>query len=218
MKRLVTAVFALVLAATVPALAQVPAARDYVQGRTSAADVAERCGVRYANHYGRNAVLFPVIDQAGDLVAINDRAIDGSSAKSLTTGPRSLGVFATTGALDAARVVIVESPLDALAVAACGFDAIALCGTSWPSWLPEVLEGKDVLLGFDNDAAGEAATAKLASELLGRAPVQRLKPSRKDWAEIAESDGLDVLRAELAAALFDASQDECEVELEVFEC
>lgn len=201
-------------------LAQVPAARDYVEQRTGAADVAERCGVRYALHHRRKAVLFPVVNSTGEVVAINDRRIDGNEDKTRTRGPIKTGVFATPGALDAGRIVIVESPLDAIAAHACGLDAIALCGTSWPEWLPEALESKDVMLGFDNDQpdkhgkrAGDVAATKLANELIGRAPIQRLKPSRKDWSEIAELDGLCALRAELAAALFDSStlDDECEV-------
>jgi hypothetical protein len=193
-------------------LAQVPVARDYVERRTYSAEMAERCGVRYAQHHGRKVLLFPATNQAGDVVAINDRRIDSNEDKTRTKGPISTGIFVTPGALDAARVLIVESPLDAVAVAACGFDAIAVFGTSWPEWLPVVLEGKDVLIGFDNDQpdkhgrrAGDVAATKLANDLIGRASIQRLKPSRKDWGEILELDGLDALRAELAAALFAAN-------------
>lgn len=201
-------------------LAQSPAARDYVQRRTGAADVAERCGVRFTKYAGtehegknRHAVVVALHDADGRIVATNDRQINNAwNLKTFTTGAKDQGVFTTPGALEAARVLIVESPLDAMAVHACGFDAIALCGTSWPAWLPDALEGKDVLLGLDNDQpdkrgqrAGDVSATKLAQELVGRAFVQRVRPSLKDWAEIAETRGLDGLRAELAAALFDAS-------------
>lgn len=206
-------------------LAQAPAARDYVQQRTGAADVAERCGVRFTDYAGtehegknRRAVVVALHDADGRTVATNDRQInDAWALKTFTTGAKDQGVFMTPGALDAARVMIVESPLDAIAVHACGFDAIALCGTSWPVWLLDVLEGKHVLLGQDNDQpdkrgqrAGDAAATRLANELVGRAFVQRARPSLKDWAEIAETRGLDALRAELAATGDD--------DVEVFEC
>jgi len=180
---------------------------DYVQGRIHAAKVADACGVRVLERGSRTELVFPLVNQDGQIVAVNTRRCDGSDEwRSLTYGAKAQGAFVTPGALDARRVVIVEAPLCATALYAAGFDAIALCGTSWPDWLLAALEGREVLLGFDSDQPGDEAAAKLAKALLGRAAIiSRLKPSLKDWAEIAQRCGLDDLCDEVASKIEDAT-------------
>ena len=59
------------------------------------ARLAHRAGARYsASWYGRPAVVFPVRDQAGNLVAAQGRLIDGRTPKVLSAGPIGAG---TTG-------------------------------------------------------------------------------------------------------------------------
>jgi hypothetical protein len=197
-----------------PKASEVRIAAEYLIKRGIPLDAADRCGVRYASHQGRKAVVFPFVNRVGEIVAINDRRVDSDEHKTRTTGPKSLGVFATPGALDAEQVLIVESPLDAVVVYAAGLDAIAVGGTSWPEWLLELLEGRRVLLGFDNDDTGAAATVRLGRELCAGSMLERLAPSAKDWLEIAETKGLHALREELASALFAEEADELEIELE----
>jgi hypothetical protein len=176
----------------------------YLAGRSIPLAVAEAAGVRWAPaFYGRPAVVFPLTDPDGQLVAVTGRHTDGcDKPKAHTAGPKSLGLFATPGALAAAPLVITEAPLDALALAACGVPAVALCGTTGPRWLPRRAALRPVLLALDNDPAGLEGGVKLGAELysLG-ARCEWLRPVRKDWADDLAAVGRDVLAAQLAETL-----------------
>lgn len=174
----------------------------YVQGRGLPADVASAAGVRYSTaFYGRPAVLFPVHDRNGALVAVSGRFTDGrANPKTQTAGKKSGGVFATPGALDTPLVAVCEAPMDALSLHLCGIPAIALIGTSWPEWLPAALAFRSVLLAKDADKGGDDAAAKLQPALEARgARTLRLRPrGGKDWSELLEKRGAAGLRAYLA--------------------
>lgn len=192
---------------------------QYLDGRGVPADVAESAGVLSGTWWKRDdvadkpvpfsAVIFPICDQTGVLVAAQARAIAGDTKR--TRGDKSQGVFlATPGALAAQRLSITEAPIDALTVAACGVDAIALAGTSWPEWLPAALAGKQVLVATDNDQAGDECFGRIADALDGLADVVRVRPNgAKDWTELAERYGLDTVEAQLAFELgeFDGSDE-----------
>lgn len=86
------------------------------------------------------------------------------------------------------KVVLVEAPLDAIAVVAAhpGAMAIASGGDQLPPaklvhWIPE---GFEVLAGHDDDKRGNQI-AKLAEEAFG---AKRLKPSDKDWAQTVKNE------------------------------
>jgi hypothetical protein len=179
----------------------------YLAGRGVPTTSAHRAGVRFSGWYLDGSVMFPIRDQAFDLVAFNARAITGDNKK--TRGEKSLGVFfATPEATEAKTVAITEAPIDALILAACGLNAIALCGKSWPAWLPEELAGRDVLLMTDADGAGDECAAKLAAELTGRAVTLRIRPDGvKDWAELAEKEGLDAVRLQVGDIFADCETD-----------
>jgi hypothetical protein len=172
----------------------------YLASRGIPLDVATAAGVRWARaFYGRPALLFPLVDPTGAVVALNGRHTDGRDMpKAHTAGPKAQGVFVTPGALAVDPFVIVEGPLDALALAACGVPALALCGTSAPSWLAMRVALHQVLLALDNDGPGNAAAAKLAREwgMLG-ARCSRLRPAAKDWAEDLVALGADALASHL---------------------
>lgn len=71
-------------------------------------------------------------------------------------------------ALEADTVFIVEGVLDAMAVEACGHEAVALCGTSYGHTLNAIIERGykgTVLLLLDNDDAGRRAQHQFAAEL-----------------------------------------------------
>ncbi|MCA1628054.1 MAG: toprim domain-containing protein [Acidobacteria bacterium] len=174
----------------------------YVAGRGLPADVASAAGVRFsAAFYGRPAVLFPVQTQAGALVAVSGRFIDGrANPKTQTAGKKSGGVFATPGALDAPLVAVCEAPMDALSLHLCGIPVVALIGTSWPEWLPAALVFRSVLLATDADKGGDDAAVKLQPALEARgARTLRLRPrGGKDWSELLEKRGAAGLRAPLA--------------------
>jgi hypothetical protein len=187
-----------VWAATAP-LAGTPGAA-YLAGRGIPHAVAAAAGVRWGPaFYGRPAVVFPLADAAGQLVAMTGRHTDGREPKAHTAGPKSLGLFATPGALAADPLVITEAPIDALALAVCGVPAVALCGTTGPRWLPRLAALRPVLLALDNDRAGDAGAAKVGAELVSLgARCERLRPARKDWADDLTAVGRDVLAAQLA--------------------
>ncbi|SRR5579883_1094199 len=184
-------------------LADTPGAA-YLAGRGIPLALADAAGVRWAaRFFGRPAVVFPLTDVAGQLVAVTGRHTDGrDDPKAHTAGPKSLGLFATAGALAADPLVITEAPLDALALAACGVPAVALCGTTGPRWLLQRAALRPVLLALDNDAAGDAGATSLGVTLVSLgAHCERLRPGRKDWADDLAAAGRDVLAAQLAAQL-----------------
>jgi DNA primase len=77
---------------------------------------------------------------------------------------------------------------------------VALCGTTLPSWLPAALAFRRIALAFDADSAGDAATAKAASELRAfGCDVERWRPSVKDWNEVLLTHGPETLRRALLA-------------------
>jgi len=185
-----------------------PGAR-YLEGRAIPREVAVAARLRYAaDWYGRPAVVFPVQDDTGRLVAAEGRYIDGGTQpKSRSAGPKSRGVFvATPGALEADGVTVTEGPITALAVACTAYPSIALCGhASAPAWLVRRLALRVVLLAFDEGEQGaEAGAARLARELagVGARPYRlRLPAEHGDWADYLLTAGRDAVGAELTAAL-----------------
>ena len=189
------------------------AGEEYLQGRGVSVEVAEAAGVQFCPDWmksdkwrGCAAVVFPICNRAGDLVAAQGREIGGVGKFSL--GPKSQGIFATAGARDAKRLVIVEAPIDALSLVVAGYPAIALCGTSGPVWLPNFCYRRRVLLAFDADEpnaegkrAGDDAAAILTPKLESfGATVTRLRPKNgKDWNEILEVHGSDEIKRQVAA-------------------
>ncbi len=154
-----------------------------------------------ADYYGRPAVLFTLRDEQGQAVALNGRHTDDGAPKAHSSGDRRLGVFSTPGGLTAARLVITEAPIDALSLHAAGCPAIALCGTSWPAWLPRFAAFKRVAVALDADDAGDRHAAELAAALqtLG-ARVERWRPAgTKDWNAALLLHGAAALSAALNA-------------------
>jgi hypothetical protein len=160
---------------TIP-VAESPAATAYLAGRgfdLSDPDIASafaRCYVRYAKDYmvspsswGHEAIVFPMVDASGKLIATNGRLLHPKSTqpKAYSIGRKSEAVFMTPGALTGSALVIVEAPFDAMALFVCGVPAVALAGTNpIPSWLYSAARGKLVLFAFDNDEAGKIAARK----------------------------------------------------------
>jgi Toprim-like len=175
----------------------------YLERRGIPLALAALAGVRYTTDWaGRPAVLFPVVNAQGMLVAVNGRYLDTRAPKTRTYGKNSLGVFVAPGleALAADPLVLVEGPCDALSLAAVGVPAVALVTTSAPQWLPAHAALRAVCLGLDNDTPGDDGSKKLARDLaaLG-AHCERLRPGRKDWNDDLVALGPAALAATLAA-------------------
>lgn len=158
---------------------------DYLKRRGLPARLSEASGVRfYSAWYGRPALLFPVHNGAGELVAVSGRFIDRRKyPKTQTAGRKSLGVYSTPGAMTSEIVAVVEGEIDALSLALCGLPSAAMIGTSWASWLPQSLAHKLVLIATDADAAGDEAAEDLAAALAAfECRARRLRPAGgKDW-------------------------------------
>lgn len=173
--------------------------------------IANRSQVRFSpTFYGRPAVVFPIRTLAGELVAVQGRYIhDGDHAQGLlktqTAGRKSLGVFATSGALEALSAVaadtdvvtITEAPLDALSLAMCGVPAVALCGKDgYPQGLLKACAYRRVRVAFDADEAGDKAALKLMARLAEYGVATcRLRPQNaKDWNEMLLQHGEATLK------------------------
>jgi hypothetical protein len=189
--------------AAVP-LAGTPA-EAYLHGRGVAAAGAA-AGARYAaDWFGRRAVLFPVRDRQGALVAVQGRYLSEGAPKVRSAGPAGLGVFAPPGAWEADPRILVEAPIDALSLAACGFPALATQGCRLPDFLPAACTCKAVLIATDGDAAGDEAARRWTAALRAlNARVTRLRPPAawgKDWNDALSRLGESTLRARLMQAI-----------------
>ncbi|OPZ23895.1 MAG: DNA primase [Lentisphaerae bacterium ADurb.BinA184] len=192
-------------------LAGTPGA-DYLAGRGVPPELAHKAGVRFAPRwFGRPAVLFPLRNEAGELLAVNGRHTDGQAhttdtPKTHTLGPSGQAVFAWPGALDANPAVLVEGPMCVLSLALVGVPAVAPVGTTAPRWLLRRWAFRRVFVAFDSDPethTGDTAAAKLLAELAEfGAQGERLRPvGAKDWNDILQAGGVEALRAALAPVL-----------------
>ena len=125
--------------------------------------------------YGR--VVVPIVDAQGVVVGLYGRKVEGPGAKLPTDSAPHLylsgghrAAFNAPAATHAARVVLVESILDALSVWQSGERAVVpLYGAEgWTQHHEELVrttEAREILLALDNDAAGRAATERLRAHL-----------------------------------------------------
>lgn len=161
---------------------------SYAQRRGIPISLARSAGIRYSPRwYWRPALLFPICNQGGRLVAVSGRFINEQSGlKIITGGSKSAGVFSTPGALRAKTLAIVEGPMDALALALCQLPAVAMMGTGWPDWLPRALADRQVLIATDADKTGDEVAERLMQLLSDSgAEVARLRPTTgKDWNDV----------------------------------
>jgi hypothetical protein len=175
---------------------------DYLIGRGLTIELCHAEGVRFCGNWlGRAAVVFPIRDQTGALVAAQGRYIDGrNDPKARTVGPKKRGAFITSGVWEAPAVIVTEAPLDALSLATAGYPALALCGKDAPAGLPKACAFRRVLVAFDADEAGDQAASELAATLTSYgARAERLRPEGgKDWNELLQTIGRDGLADWLA--------------------
>ena len=152
------------------------------------------------------SVGFPLIGKDKVPAGYSFRTIEGKGKPPMTKkDPRyqaSGQVFVTLNALNAPRVVIVEAPIDALSLAACGIPAIATIGTSFPDWLAGALgPNKVIFMGHDNDTSGELGSKAAAEKLrkIGVTP-SRLRPPKgcKDWNDALQELGTERLARALS--------------------
>lgn len=178
--------------AATAALAGTPGAA-YLAGRGIPLDVAAACGARFSGDWlGAAAVVFPLHDRAGALVAANARYLSArAQPKTRTVGDLLLGAFGTPGAWTHDPLVLVEGPLDALALHAVGLPAVALGRTGPPAWLSQMTFGRRVAVALDADLEGDKAAAREIDRLgrLGALAFRWRPPERpgvKDFGDLAK--------------------------------
>jgi len=127
----------------------------------------------------RRRIIFPIASESGKVVAFGGRALGDEPPKYLNSPEtpiytKSRVLYHLDRAREAIRkegfVVLVEGYMDAIALAEAGIEnVVASCGTSLAE--PQVrLLGRftrNVVVNYDVDAAGQAATDRSLSLLLG---------------------------------------------------
>lgn len=103
---------------------------------------------------------------------------------------KSSTLFGIRNVMYAGRVVVVESPLDAVLLDGLGWPAVAVCGSRLSPRQAEILSGfKEVVLAFDDDDAGRAETERIERWGPGfRFRTARYNGRGKDVGEMTEAD------------------------------
>ncbi len=173
----------------------------YIEKRGIPIELASAANVLFStDFYGRDAVLFPMHNRVGELVAFNGRFTDGKESKgklkTQSVGKKSFGLLATHGALESEIITVCEGVFDALSLHLCGLPAVAIVGTSFPEWLSSALAFQKVFVATDADESGDKAAESLVNVLRSRgARAVRMRPEgAKDWNDMLLNIGADALR------------------------
>jgi len=117
----------------------------------------------------RDRIMFPIINQRGQVIGFGGRVLDKSEPKYLNSpetplfekGRELYGLFqARQGIRAAGRVLVVEGYMDVVALAQYGVGyAVATLGTATTTWHVQKLlrQADEVVFCFDGDAAGKRA-------------------------------------------------------------
>ena len=118
----------------------------------------------------RGRLMFPIIDNSGNIIAFGGRVLDDSKPKYLNTSDtaafkKSKNLFALNFARHhcAEKLIVCEGYMDVIAMHAAGFEnAVATLGTAITSEHARMLKKytKKVILSYDSDKAGQNATEK----------------------------------------------------------
>ncbi|MFI6515577.1 toprim domain-containing protein [Spirillospora sp. NPDC050679] len=177
----------------------------------------------------RGRIVFAIRDAEGLVRGFIGRHHDGPQGAKYLNSPDSalfhkgellLGLHEMRARLHGgARPVIVEGPLDAIAVntASAGHAAVALCGTALTAAHVEALaavgdlDRTGVLLALDGDTAGRAATVKswpVLAQVRGPTGALMLADGR-DPADVLRAEGRQAVRESLKAevAMVDVAVD-----------
>lgn len=208
-------------------LGYAPAAGDalyrFLRGRYPA-NVLERSGLFLREPGGawldrlRRRIVFPLANEAGRIVAFAGRALADESPKYLNSPETPIYVksrllYNLDRAREAIRregfAVLVEGYMDAIALCEAGVEnVVASCGTSLAETQVRLLGRytRQVVVNFDQDAAGQAATDRsinllLASEFQVRVLILPATASEKtDPDRFVRQHGADRYREQLAHA------------------
>ncbi len=155
----------------------------------------------------RNRLMLPVIDVRGDVIGFTSRVMDDSTPKYLNTPETSIFkkrsiLYGLNYAKSTKRpnFILVEGNIDVITLHQAGFDnTVATMGTALTEEHVRLLERytKELVLCYDNDAAGEDATqraiALLKSSELG-VRVLRLPKRRTADGQLVKQDADDYIK------------------------
>lgn len=162
----------------------------------------------------RNRAVFPIVNEAGKVVAFGARSLDGSEPKYLNSPEtpvyqKSRTLYGLSWAKDAirreGRIVLMEGYLDvARAIEAGVGEAVATCGTALTPSHARLLRrfAERVVLNFDQDEAGQAAARRSFEALVGEGlqiHVVEL-PAGDDPDTYLKAAGAEAYRARLSEA------------------
>lgn len=161
----------------------------------------------------RDRVMFPVIDENGNVVAFSGRIIDGDGRKYLNT--KDTAVFKKSGTLfalnfakntNSRQLVVVEGQMDVIALHSAGFDnAIASLGTALTEEHVNMVAryADTVVLAYDADEAGQKATRRAIELFRDTAVSVRVVRivGAKDADEFVQTFGVDKFRELLNGAI-----------------
>ncbi len=168
-------------------------------------------------------LMFPIFDRRGQVVAFGGRFLRGnsdSSPKYLNSGGDLIQYqkretlfafnFAKSAISEKKSAIICEGYMDCIAYHQCGIaNAVATCGTALTDEQINILKGfakKEILLSFDSDGAGQAATVRAI--LMCRKQGITTKVIRlhggKDPAEIMVRLGGKSLTDDVESAILDS--------------
>lgn len=168
----------------------------------------------------RNRVMVPIIDVRGNVVAFGGRVLDDSKPKYINSSDtlvykKSLGVFGLNFAKNSGEksLVLVEGYMDAITLHQAGFTNVIAClGTAFTGEMAHLLSryAQEILLCYDNDEAGQKATARALDVLNSIGMKTRVVQlsGGKDPDEILRKYGPERIRT-----LIDGAANDIEFEL-----
>ncbi len=118
----------------------------------------------------RNRVMFPIVDLRGNVIGFGGRVLDDSKPKYPNTGKtlvfdKGRNLFSMQFAKNAASttMILAEGYMDVIAIHQAGFEnVVATLGTAITPDQARLISqyAKEVVIAYDSDGAGQAATQK----------------------------------------------------------
>ena len=181
----------------------------------------------------RNRLMLPVIDVRGDVIGFTSRVMDDSTPKYLNTPETAIFkkrsiLYGLNYAKNTKRpnFILVEGNIDVITLHQAGFDnTVATMGTALTEEHVRLLSKytRQLVLCYDNDAAGEDATQRAIGILKNsdiEVKVLRLPRRRTDSGELVKQDADDYIKNYGGAAfqsLMDGSSNSVEYRLGVIQ-
>ena len=155
----------------------------------------------------RNRLMLPVIDIRGDVIGFTSRVMDDSTPKYLNTPETAIFkkrsiLYGLNYAKTTKRnnLILVEGNIDVITLHQAGFDnTVAAMGTALTEEHIALLSRytKEIVLCYDNDAAGEEATQRALGLMKNSdlaVKVLRLPRRRNENGEMVKQDADDFIK------------------------